>query len=300
MGVRSSQAVSEPENKYFSDENPPLLISEEETSKLHGVLMIWRYIPHVEFVVHHGFLEKQGAYNKSLRTRFFILTSTQKLYYYNVDRGSEICLYKVDTTQGSATELGHPSRVKILQDATHKKFNRGVIDISTGRQIHFDVSDPTTFSFVTPKRKYVLRAPNEDGACTWIKKIREVAAGRYCVTIRQYPEKVGSQTEDSNDLLRLTSSPYEVAGENLEPLPGEWYSVLENTVVRRERELNSSQVRILPAGLKVRVVEIMGRRARIDDPAVGWTSLSSATGIQILEPMPGYLEMKREPKPSFV
>lgn len=102
--------------------------------------MIWQHIPHVEYVVHYGFLEKQGQFNKSLRSRFFILTSTQKLYYYSIERGSEICLYKVDSTKGSATELGHPSRVKILQQKAHRKYYRGVIDISTGRQIHYDVS----------------------------------------------------------------------------------------------------------------------------------------------------------------
>jgi len=299
MGGRSS-ALVEAENKYYSDDVSPLLISEQETSKLHGVLMIWQHIPHVEYVVHYGFLEKQGQFNKSLRSRFFILTSTQKLYYYSIERGSEICLYKVDSTKGSATELGHPSRVKILQQKAHRKYYRGVIDISTGRQIHYDISTANEFTFVSPSRKYRLRASDEDSVCVWIKKIREVAAGRYCVTIRQYPENIQAQTEEDSDLkLRMTSSPYDGAGK-LDETPGEWYAVKENTVVRQQRQLSSPQVRILTAGLKVRVVEIFGRRARIDDPVEGWTSLASAEGIVILEKLHGYIEQKREPKPSFL
>merc|ERR1719285_1186495 len=100
--------------------------------------------------------------------------------------------------------------------------------------------------------------------------------------------------------MRMTSSPYGGAGETLDPVPGQWYSVLQNTVVRQQRQLNSPQVRILTAGLKVRVVEIFGRRARIDDPVEGWTSLASAEGIVILEKLHGYVEQKREPKPSFL
>jgi len=299
MGARSSSTV-EPPDQYYSDDVPPLLLSETETSKLHGVLMIWSHIPHVEYVVHHGFLEKRGQYNKSFRARFFILTSTQKLYYYSVEQGSEISLYRVDTTKGSPSELGHPSRVKILQQKAHKKYLRGTIDISTGRQIHFDFSESRNFTFVSPSRKYHLRSKSEDAVCTWIKKIREVAAGRYCTVIRLFPEDVKRQNEEADRQMRMTSSPYGGAGETLDPLPGQWYSVLQNTVVRSKRQLNSPQVRILTAGLKVRVVETMGRRARIDDPVEGWTSLQSADGIQILEMLHGSEDTKREPKSSFL
>ena len=62
----------------------------------------------------------------------------------------------------------------------------------------------------------------------------------------------------------------------------EWYKVCLNTVVRRDIDPSSDQVRILNEGTTVRVVETHGNRVRIDDPIKGWISISSSIGARIL------------------
>lgn len=58
-----------------------------------------------------------------------------------------------------------------------------------------------------------------------------------------------------------------------------------NTIVRKERVLDSERLRILPMGSRVNVVKQDGRRVRIDQPIVGWCSLNSSNGDTILKPL---------------
>jgi len=58
-----------------------------------------------------------------------------------------------------------------------------------------------------------------------------------------------------------------------------------NTIVRKEKVLDSERLRILPMGSRVNVVKQDGRRVRIDQPIVGWCSLNSSNGDTILKPL---------------
>jgi len=66
---------------------------------------------------------------------------------------------------------------------------------------------------------------------------------------------------------------------------GQWHRVCLNTIVRREKHLESERLRILPMGSRVRVVERKDRRVRIDQPIAGWCSLKSSNGDTILTPL---------------
>lgn len=70
-----------------------------------------------------------------------------------------------------------------------------------------------------------------------------------------------------------------------EPAPMGWHRVCLNTIVRKEKVLDSERLRILPMGSRVNVVERSGRRVRIDQPIVGWCSLKSSNGDTILKPL---------------
>jgi len=64
-----------------------------------------------------------------------------------------------------------------------------------------------------------------------------------------------------------------------------WHRVCLNTIVRKEKVLDSERLRILPMGSRVNVVEKSGRRVRIDQPIIGWCSLNSSNGDTILKPL---------------
>merc|ERR1719330_2340897 len=63
-----------------------------------------------------------------------------------------------------------------------------------------------------------------------------------------------------------------------------WHRVCLNTIVRATRELESARLRILPMGSRVNVIEVNGRRVRIDQPIDGWCSIESSNGDLILSP----------------
>lgn len=63
-----------------------------------------------------------------------------------------------------------------------------------------------------------------------------------------------------------------------------WHRVCLNTIVRATKELESARLRILPMGSRVNVVEVVGRRVRIDQPIDGWCSIESSNGDLILSP----------------
>jgi len=65
---------------------------------------------------------------------------------------------------------------------------------------------------------------------------------------------------------------------------GGWHRVCLNTIVRATKELESARLRILPMGSRVNVVEVSGRRVRIDQPIDGWCSIESSNGDLILSP----------------
>eukprot|EP00494_Astrolonche_serrata_P025332 UN25593 len=67
--------------------------------------------------------------------------------------------------------------------------------------------------------------------------------------------------------------------------PGGWHRVCLNTIVRKGVNLESERLRILPMGSRVRVVERVDRRVRIDQPIAGWCSLKSSNGDTILTPL---------------
>lgn len=64
-----------------------------------------------------------------------------------------------------------------------------------------------------------------------------------------------------------------------------WHRVCLNTIVRKEKVLDSERLRILPMGSRVNVVEQSGRRVKIDQPIQGWCSLNSSNGDTILKPL---------------
>eukprot|EP00494_Astrolonche_serrata_P027552 UN27815 len=78
---------------------------------------------------------------------------------------------------------------------------------------------------------------------------------------------------DSNDSARNRVS-------SLDPVEG--YMVAHPTLVRSAADLKSKEVGGLPQGTPVRVVEIQGRRARINKPMNGWISVQSSDGHRIL------------------
>lgn len=61
-----------------------------------------------------------------------------------------------------------------------------------------------------------------------------------------------------------------------------WHRVCLNTIVRATKELDSARLRILPMGSRVNVVEVVGRRVKIDQPIDGWCSIESSNGDLIL------------------
>lgn len=63
-----------------------------------------------------------------------------------------------------------------------------------------------------------------------------------------------------------------------------WHRVCLNTIVRATKDLESARLRILPMGSRVNVVEVDGRRVRIDEPIGGWCSIESSNGDLILSP----------------
>jgi len=63
-----------------------------------------------------------------------------------------------------------------------------------------------------------------------------------------------------------------------------WHRVCLNTIVRATKDLESARLRILPMGSRVNVVEVSGRRVRIDEPIGGWCSIESSNGDLILSP----------------
>merc|ERR1712113_1111260 len=64
-----------------------------------------------------------------------------------------------------------------------------------------------------------------------------------------------------------------------------WHRVCLNTIVRKEKKLDSERLRILPMGSKVYVVEQVERRVKIEEPIKGWCSLKSSNGDTILTPL---------------
>jgi len=63
---------------------------------------------------------------------------------------------------------------------------------------------------------------------------------------------------------------------------GKWYEVLLKTTLRQEKVMESNLLDRLSPGTRVRVVEVDGRRARIDKPNEGWVSIKSSSGDTIL------------------
>jgi len=61
-----------------------------------------------------------------------------------------------------------------------------------------------------------------------------------------------------------------------------WHRVCLNTIVRATKDLDSARLRILPMGSRVNVVEVVGRRVKIDQPIDGWCSIESSNGDLIL------------------
>jgi len=76
----------------------------------------------------------------------------------------------------------------------------------------------------------------------------------------------------------------EQSEETEQPVVLGWHRVCLNTIVRATKELESARLRILPMGSRVNVVEVSGRRVRIDQPIDGWCSIESSNGDLILSP----------------
>lgn len=74
----------------------------------------------------------------------------------------------------------------------------------------------------------------------------------------------------------------EAYGEKMQ-IPG-YYRVFLNTVVRKERDIKSEQVRFLSVGDTVYITEKRGRRVKIISPTRGWMSLETTDGVRILRP----------------
>jgi len=66
--------------------------------------------------------------------------------------------------------------------------------------------------------------------------------------------------------------------------PG-WYRVCLLAMVRAESSLESLRLRILPVGSKIHIVDVQGRRAKIDSPGDGWVSVASKQGETICVPI---------------
>lgn len=75
------------------------------------------------------------------------------------------------------------------------------------------------------------------------------------------------------------------------------YGVILNTIVRETEDLDSDPLQILLAGKEVNVVQVKGRRVRIDYPVQGWCSLISSCGHTILIKIDAP-EPSEEAKPS--
>jgi len=74
----------------------------------------------------------------------------------------------------------------------------------------------------------------------------------------------------------------EAAGSEVPQQELGWHRVCLNTIVRATKELDSARLRILPMGSRVNVVEVVGRRVKIDQPIDGWCSIESSNGDLIL------------------
>jgi len=74
----------------------------------------------------------------------------------------------------------------------------------------------------------------------------------------------------------------EAAGSETPEQETGWHRVCLNTIVRATKELDSARLRILPMGSRVNVVEVVGRRVKIDQPIDGWCSIESSNGDLIL------------------
>lgn len=72
------------------------------------------------------------------------------------------------------------------------------------------------------------------------------------------------------------------ATDNYQP---RWHRVCLNTIVRKDMNLDSERLRILPMGSKVYVTEQVERRVKITKPILGWCSLKSSNGDTILTPL---------------
>lgn len=77
-----------------------------------------------------------------------------------------------------------------------------------------------------------------------------------------------------------------------------WFKVCLNTIVRKGVGLSSERLRILPMGSKVFVLEIQNRRARINNPIVGWCSIRSSNGDIILQKCVGDKGDSMHPPPT--
>ena len=64
---------------------------------------------------------------------------------------------------------------------------------------------------------------------------------------------------------------------------GTWVVVAQRAQVRAERNVRSEFVDFIGQGEKINVVEVVGRRCRIDSPMKGWLS-SVIQGMQQIAP----------------
>lgn len=63
-----------------------------------------------------------------------------------------------------------------------------------------------------------------------------------------------------------------------------WYHVYLNTVLRKELSTDSELLQKIPVGSRLYLVEKHGRRARVEQPVKGWTSMETADGVVIVRP----------------
>mmetsp|Transcript_11529 Transcript_11529/g.25355 ORF Transcript_11529/g.25355 Transcript_11529/m.25355 type:complete len:325 (+) Transcript_11529:96-1070(+) len=61
-----------------------------------------------------------------------------------------------------------------------------------------------------------------------------------------------------------------------------WYRIQKRSMVRKEMDLNSHPILVLPEGALVWIEEIQGRRARVARPVTGWCSVRTADGLELL------------------
>jgi len=122
--------------------------------------------------------------------------------------------------------------------------------------------------------------------------------------------EAGALSGDPQELTGLAASgrqPQQNAAGGGPELPG-YFRVYLNTIVRQERDLQSSRVGVLTVGDRVFAVERHGRRVRIERPLHGWASMETHEGVEILRPdedllgvhtvpnASGLVQLAREPK----